>query len=54
MLRSLWIAPLVAVACAKDPGPQGGGPGLAAPAKPGPMRVGNQVEGFEAQPDYDA
>ena len=54
MFGRLWIAPLLVVACAKDPGPQGGGPGLSAPSKPGAMRVGNQVQGVEAQPDYDA
>ena len=34
----------------------GAGPGLAEPSKPGvgSIRVGNQVKGVEAQPDYDA
>lgn len=65
MRRLFWI-PLLAMlcACAKDPGPgRSGGPGLAAPSKPhsrrrggpdGSIRVGNQVKGVEAQPDYDA
>lgn len=47
----------LAGACAKDSGPsRTGGPGLSAPAKPGEgsIRVGNQVKGVEAQPDYDA
>ena len=58
MRRLFWL-PLLTLwcACAKDPGPgRNGGPGLAAPSKPGvgSIRVGNQVKGVEAQPDYDA
>ncbi len=58
-MRLLFWLPLLALwcGCAKDPGPgRNGGPGLAAPSKPGAgsIRVGNQVKGVEAQPDYDA
>ncbi len=57
MLRSSWLAPLLVLACAKDPGPTPPrGRGSSAPSQPGvgSIRVGNQVKGVEAQPDYDA
>lgn len=53
----LLLAPVLALACAKDPGSAAGrGPGATTPSKPGAgsIRVGNQVKGVEAQPDYDA
>ncbi|MBV1862013.1 MAG: hypothetical protein KUG77_26560, partial [Nannocystaceae bacterium] len=57
MFRRLLLVPVLAFACAKDPGAiPAGGPGGATPSKPGggSFRVGNQVKGVEAQPDYDA
>ena len=57
MLRLFLLLPALALACVKDPGSTpGGGPGAATPSKPGvgSIRVGNQVKGVEAQPDYDA
>ena len=57
MSRLLLLVPALALACAKDPGSTpGGGPGATTPSKPGvgSIRVGNQVKGVEAQPDYDA
>jgi len=55
MFRLLLLVPALALGCAKDPG-SGGGPGAATPSKPGvgSIRVGNQVKGVEAQPDYNA
>lgn len=57
MFRLPLLVPLLALACVKDPAStHGGGPGASAPSKPGvgSIRVGNQVKGVEAQPDYDA
>lgn len=56
MFRLLLLVPVLALACAKDPGSTPGGPGAATPSKPGmgSIHVGNQVKGVEAQPDYDA
>lgn len=58
MRHLFWLSLLASsLACAKDPGSgRSGGPGLAAPSKPGEgsIRVGNQVKGVEAQPDYNA
>ena len=48
----------LSVACANDPGaspPAGKSSGERQPSPPGsPIRVGNQVKGVEAQPNYDA
>ncbi len=56
LLRRLALVPMLVLACAKEPGSNPGRSGLSAPAKPGvgSIRVGNQVKGVEAQPDYDA
>ena len=56
MHRVVFLAPLLALACAKDPGPNPAGSSVTAPSTPGAgvMHVGNQVKGVEAQPDYDA